>query len=128
MKLILDFLNLNIEKGMTCSEWCFVLIFLIHKEGPKNDPNNYRGICILNTLLKVLCILLNNRLTTYCVDRKLINQEQIGFRKNNRTSDHILILKAGVNKYIVDQKGKKLYPCVGRFTKSFRFYLARWPV
>ena len=105
MKLILDFLNLNIEKGMTCSEWCFDLISLIHKEEPKNDPNNYRGICIMNTLLKVLCIFLNNRLTTYCVDCKLINPEQIGFQKNNGTSDHILTLKAVVNKYVVDHDG-----------------------
>ena len=84
MKLILDFLNLNIEKGMTCSEWCFDLISLIHNEGPKNGLNNYSGICIMNTPLKVLCILLNNRLTTYCVDRKLINPEQIGFQKKQQ--------------------------------------------
>ena len=119
MKLILDFLNLNIEKGMTCSEWCFDLISLINKEGPKNDPNNYRGICIMNTLLKVLCILLNNRLTTYCIDRKLINTEQTGFQKNNRISDHILTLKEVVNKYVVDQKGKKLYTCFVDFQKAF---------
>ena len=43
MKFILAFLNLNIEKGMTCSQWCFDRISLIHKEGPKDDPNNYRG-------------------------------------------------------------------------------------
>ena len=107
-------LNLNIEKGMTCSEWYFDLVSLIHKEGPKNDPNNYRG----NTLL-------NNRITTYCVERKLINPEQIGFQTNNRTSDRILTLKAVVNKYVVEQKGKKLYTCLFcRFPKSFRFYLA----
>ena len=29
--------------------------------------------------------------------------------KNNRTSDHILTLKAVVNKYVGDQKGKKNY-------------------
>ena len=116
MKLILDFLNLNIEKGMTCSEWCFDLISLIHKEGPKNNPNNYRGICIMNTLLNVLCILLNNRLTTYCVDRKLINPEQIGFQKNNRKSDHILTLKAVVNKC---GGPKKLYTSFVDFQKAF---------
>ena len=53
----------------------------------------------MNTLLKVLCALLNNKLTTYCNNQQFINQEQIGFQKNNRTSDHILTLKAVVNKW-----------------------------
>ena len=32
MKLILAFPNLNIEKGMTCSQWCFDLISLIRRD------------------------------------------------------------------------------------------------
>ena len=63
--------------------------------------------------------MLNNRLTTYCLNHKLINREQIGFQKNNKTSDHILTLKAVVNKYVVDQKGKKLYTCFVDFQKAF---------
>ena len=119
IKLILDFLNLNLEKGSTCAEWCVGLISLIHKEGQRDDPNNYRGICIMNALLKVLCTLMNNRLTTFCLNNNLINREQIGFQKNSRTSDHILTLKTIVNKYVVDQKGKKLYTCFVDFQKAF---------
>ena len=119
LKLILDFLNLNLGKGMTCSKWCFDLIALLHKDGPKDDPNNYRGICIMNSLLKILCTLLNKRLAAYCSDQKLINREQIGFLKNNRTSDHILTLKTLVNKYVGEKKGKKLYTCFIDFQKAF---------
>ena len=97
LKLILDFLNLNLKNGITCSKWCIDLISVIHKDGPKDDPNNYRGICIMNTLLKVLCSILNNRLTLYCSKNQLINSEQIGFQKNSRTADHILTLKTIVN-------------------------------
>ena len=118
LKLILDFLNLNLEKGITASKWCFDLISLIHKDGPKYDPNNYSGICIMNTLLKVLCTLLNNKLITYCNNQQLINQEQIGFQKNNRTSDHILTLKAVVNKYVGNKKGKKTIYLFCRFPKG----------
>ena len=119
LKLILDYINLNLEKGITCSKWCFDTISLIHKEGPKDDPNNYRGICIMNTLLKILCTLLNNRLIAHCSKHNLINKEQIGFQQNNRTSDHILTLKSIVNKYVTDQKGKKLYTCFIDFQKAF---------
>ena len=41
------------------------------------------------------------------------------FQKNNRTSDHILTLKAVVNKCVADQKGKKLYTCFVDFQKAF---------
>ena len=40
-------------------------------------------------------------------------------KKPNRTSDHILTLKAVVNKYVVDQKGKTLYTCFVDFQKAF---------
>ena len=119
LKLILKFLNLNLKDGITCKEWCYDLITLIHKEGPKADPNNYRGICIMNALLKVLCTIMNNRLTAYCADHNLIDIKQIGFEKCSRASDHIFTLKTVVNKYVVDQNGQKLYTCFVDFQKAF---------
>ena len=109
--ILLKFLNLNIKHGMVSSNWCQDFITLIHKEGPKHNPGNYRGLCIMNSLLKLLCSMLNERLTLYCNTRNLINKEQIGFQKNSRTPDHILTLKAIVNKYVTDKEGKKLYTC-----------------
>ena len=73
----------------------------------------------MNTPLKVLCTLLNDKLNKYCHEKQLINHEQIGFQKNNRTSDHILTLKAVVNKYVVDPKGKKLNTSFVNFQKAF---------
>ena len=119
LKILLRYFNLNIKKGRTCKSWCAGLIALIHKEGPKDDPNNYRGICIMNALLKVLCSLLNNRLKDYCNEKKLIDIAQIGFKEKSRASDHIFTLKSIVNKYVVDQKGKKLYTCFVDFKKAF---------
>ena len=63
LRIILKFLNLNLRQGLTCKKWCQDLIAPIHKDGDKSDPNNYRGICVMNALLKVLCTLLNDRLT-----------------------------------------------------------------
>ena len=61
----------------------------------------------MNSLLKVLCSLMNDRLVTYSTKHKLINREQIGFQQNSRTSDHILSLKTLVNKYGEKQKTKR---------------------
>ena len=119
LRIILKFLNLNLRQGLTCKKWCQDLIALIHKDGDKSDPNNYRGICVMNALLKVLCTLLNDRLTEYCKDKQLINNAQIGFVQLCRTSDHIFTLKSVVNKYVTYQKGKKLYTCFVDFQKAF---------
>ena len=69
--------------------------------------------------LKLLCSMLNERLTLYCNTHNLSNKEQIGFQKNSRTSDHILTLKAVVNKYVTDKEGKKLYTCFIDYKKAF---------
>ena len=73
LTIFLNLINLKLEKGSTCTDWCQGIISLIHKEGTKQDPNNYRGICIMTALMKVLCILLNNRLTDFCEINKLRN-------------------------------------------------------
>ena len=112
-------LNLNLTKGTTSTRICCGLISPIHKEGPLDDPSNYRGICIMNSLLKLLCTILNDRLTEFSQQNNLISKEQIGFQKNCRTSDHIFTLKSIVNKYVADTKGKKIYVCFVDFKKAF---------
>ena len=59
MKLILSFVNLTLTKGMITSNWCLDIITPIHKGGIKSNPDNYRGICVMNSLLKVLCTIMN---------------------------------------------------------------------
>ena len=77
LEILLKFLNLNIKHGMASSNWCHYFIAPIHKEGPKHTPGNYRGLCIMNSLHKLLCSLINERLTLYCNTHSLINKEQI---------------------------------------------------
>ena len=73
----------------------------------------------MNVWLKVFCTLLNERLTDYCEEAKIIDIAQIGFTRNSRTTDHTFTLKRAVNKYVVEQKGKKLYACFVDFQKAF---------
>ena len=65
----------------------------------------------MNALLKIVCTMLNDRLTACSQSHHLINKEQIGFQKHSRIADHKLTLKALVNIYNTDKKGKKLYGC-----------------
>ena len=81
--VILRFLNLCLEKSLVPNSWTMELISLIHKKGDERDLNNYRGICVASALLKILSSLLNGRIQTHCVEKGLINKNQIGFHKNN---------------------------------------------
>ena len=103
---------------MCIESWCFDVISPIHKDGPINDPKNYRGICISSALLKIVCSLLSNRIKDKCQKHKLINENQIGFKSKHRTSDHLLTLKSIVKKYVTVGKGK-LYSCFIDFKKAY---------
>ena len=71
----------------------------------------------MNTLLKLLCLMMNERMDNYLQNNNIINKTQIGFQRGNRTTDHILTLKSVVNKYIYDNKSN-LYACFIDFKKT----------
>ena len=115
--LLFNFINTCLEKDLIPKSWCLELINPIHKEGNKDNPNNYRGLCISSALLKIICSLLNNRILLQVKQRGLINKNQTGFKENHRTADNLLTLKNVVKKYVTIGKGK-LYACFVDFKKS----------
>ena len=117
-KLLLRMINTIYSTNIVPKSWCLGIINPIHKEGPKDDPDNYRGICIGSALSKVLSTMMNQRLTDFAKANNMINKAQIGFEEQNRTADHLLTLKSLVNKYVNDEK-KKLYVCFIDFRKAF---------
>ena len=78
-------INIIFTSNVIPKGWCTGILNLIHKEGPKDDPDNYRGICISSTLSKTLSTMMNVRLTKYITDRNLL---QIGDTEKNRAPDH----------------------------------------
>ena len=60
---------------------------------------------------------LNNRLVKFLERNKLICDNQIGFRKKARTSDHIFILNTLFNKFC--SNNKRLYLCFVDFRKAY---------
>ena len=121
-KLILDilfkFINTCFNKSLAPKSWCLDLINPIHKEGSKDDPNNYRGLCISSALLKILCFLLNKRILSQVRQRNLINKNQTGFKEKHRTADNLLTLKNVVKKYVTIGKGK-IYAFFIDFKKTY---------
>ncbi|MCU7800906.1 MAG: reverse transcriptase family protein [gamma proteobacterium symbiont of Lucinoma myriamae] len=110
--------NSLFRKGIYPNCWRESYIVPIFKSGSRADPSNYRGIAINSTLGKVFSIVLKNRLEVFVKDNNLIDDTQIGFKKDCRTVDHMFILRALLDKYIKKLKSP-LYVCFVDFKKAY---------
>ena len=115
--LLTKVFNLVLKSGHFPDDWNLGLIRLIHKGNEINDPNNYRGITLNSCLGKLFCKVLSNRLAPKLEEYNVYCKEQAGFRKNQRTTDHIYLLHRIIRKYI--SQNQYLYTCFVDFSKAF---------
>ena len=99
-------------------EWCLSLITPVHKKGPRDDPNNYRAISVVNSLSKIFMKILSNRLTFWTESHSVIDESQAGFRAGYSTIDNMFNLHAVVQKYLTRQNGR-FYVFFIDFYKAF---------
>ena len=59
-KIILKLFNNLLQSGEVIQDWVIGLIVPIHKEGPKLDTSNYRGITLISCLGKLFLSILND--------------------------------------------------------------------
>ena len=98
-------------------QWKTGLIVPIHKGGEENDPDNFRGITLNNSISKLYTLLLNDRLTYFCENNDTVKYNQIGYRKGFRTSDHVFTLKTLIDQQFANKKN--LYTCCVDFRKAY---------
>ena len=111
--------NLILNSGNFPDTWCVGSITPIFKNGDRDDPSNYRGICVSSCLGKFFLIIINQRLLNFVQKHNLIHKSQIGFLPNNRTTDHIFTLRTIIDKYVKNVSGGKIYACFIDFKKAF---------
>ena len=117
-RLLLKLINLIYATNIVPKKWCQGILTLIHKEGSKDDPDNYRGICISSAMSKTFSTMMNIRLVQFMKERNHLDKAQIGFEEKNRAPDHIFTIKSLTNKYVNDGNGR-LYSCFIDFRKAF---------
>ena len=105
--------------GVFPTNWCEGIITPIFKSGNKQDPSNYRGICINSCLGKLFSAVLNNRLKSYVQDHNILHKAQIGFIPGHRTTDHIFSLRTLIDKHVTHTTNGKLNTCFVAFKKAF---------
>ena len=68
--------NLILQSGFYPSSWCEGIITPIYKSGNKQDPGNYRGICINSCLGKLFTSVLNTRLKNFVIDQDILQKRK----------------------------------------------------
>jgi hypothetical protein len=110
--------NKVFDSGIYPSDWAKAIVVPIFKKGDAHQPDNYRGISLINTACKCFTSILNKRLYSWLEENKMIVENQAGFRKKYSTTDHIFTLYSAIQKCL-NKKGQKVYVAFVDFRKAF---------
>ena len=93
--------------------WSYAKVFNIYKKGGNLQPENYRGISILNALAKLYDIVLAKRFTLWYAPR----EEQAGAQKGRGCEEQILITRLLID--IAKKKNRTLYLSFIDYQKAY---------
>lgn len=105
--------NKILECGRVPLEWKNSTTVPIYKKGDRKDLDNYRGITLLNTTMKLFTSIMRDWLQD-CIE---IAEEQQGFRNNRGTTDAIFMIRQIREKAI--EYCRPAFICFIDLTKAF---------
>lgn len=92
LELLLELINNYFDKGSIPDSMNEAVVLPLFKKGDPNQASNYRGIVLQDTIKKVYTSLLAGRLKSWVQEKKLLCEEQAGFREGYSTMDNIFVL------------------------------------
>ena len=98
--ILLPLFNKILELGWFPKNWSESIRCLIFKAGSLLDPNNYRGVSLIDILNKILTGMMHTRLNKRAEQYSKIDESQAGFRSGYSTTDNIFTLMSMVQKYL----------------------------
>ena len=116
---LLALLNKMFQSESTPNNLVDIEVIMLHKKGCKNDPKNYRGISLINTILKLYTSLILNRLEKWVEHAKLLPEAQAGFRKKRGCAEHIFTLDAIREIFRRKRRKRKLHFLFVDFARAF---------
>ncbi|UYV78989.1 hypothetical protein LAZ67_17000562 [Cordylochernes scorpioides] len=116
--LLSNLFNKILTKSQVPSQWSKTIIQPIFKNGDPNTPSNYRGIALISNLSKLFTSIFKNRLSNWIENRKLIAENQAGFRRGYSCQDHIFTLTSLIQ-MTLNRKRRKLYAFFVDLKKAF---------
>ena len=109
--------NAIIDHQYYPKEWKVGIVVNLFKSGDEFNTDNYRGLTINSSLAKIFNTIMNNRLIKFFDKHNIITDNQIGFKKKARTSDHIFIVNTIFRK--LTKSKEDLYLCFVDFKKAY---------
>lgn len=113
IKEITKLFNKIIEEETIPNEWKTSITILIFKKGDKKNPANYRGISLLDTIMKLFTGIIADSIC----DLVPINEQQQGFRKKRSTTDAIYVIRQIIEKAI--EFNNPVFMCFVDLIKAF---------
>lgn len=117
LQQLLHIYNNIFETSQIDESFSKTVIFPIHKKGDIDQPSNYRGISFMNSVVKIMMGIINERLMNWVESNKILTEYQAGFRRNYSTADNIYNLSAIVSSKLAEKK--KVYAFFVDFKAAF---------
>jgi len=114
---VLTLFNVIFLKEEIPSSFKSSIILPLLKKGDPNNPENYRGLSLLDTLYKIFMGILRNRIELWAEENNIFNECQAGFRRGYSTTDNLFILSSVVK--LRFKKNKKLFAFFVDFACAF---------
>ena len=108
LPLINSLFNRIFNSGDFPPTWGQSILVTLFKKGDTNDPNNYRGISLLDVIGKIYTSIITRRITFFTNIYDKISESQAGFREGYSTIDNAFVLYSLVNKRLY-QRRKESY-------------------
>lgn len=96
IKILERLFNHYLNNGNIPKEWLEGKLILLFKKGNRADLKNYRPLTLLPVLYKIFSKIITNRISGQL--ELELDKNQVGFRKNHSTSDHIFTLNSLIKK------------------------------
>ncbi|UYV69946.1 hypothetical protein LAZ67_7001291 [Cordylochernes scorpioides] len=116
--LLKQLYNSVITTGKYPAIWTNSTIHPIFKNGYKNSPSNYRDIALISNVSKLFTSILRSRLEEWVEGRRVVPENQAGFRKGRSCIDHIFTLTTLIQLSLRKKRGK-LYVFFVDLRKAF---------
>ena len=110
--------NSILTTGNIPDDWGKSIICPSHKKGSVYDPNNFRGVSLIDIVYKIFTNILVKRLDKWTEKFNVIHESQAGCRRKYFTIDNIFTLHALAQKYL-SKKGGRFYCLFIDFSKTF---------
>lgn len=89
---LLTLFNKVLERETVPEAWPRAALTMLFKKGDKNEPGNYRGIALINNILKLFTRILHVRIDKWASDGNILPEIQAGFRSGRSCVDQVFTL------------------------------------